>query len=152
MNTITSCVHNILRHQPFLDDAISKDLINYSSLAAYLQPEVEKELGKPVKQGSIIMALRRYPPQIKLNKQNNLREMGDIVVRSGITEYTYLNSNTILSSQAQLLDIVKDQIGIYFNYSSNYRESNILVSADLNETVQDCFKRENLVNAKSDLI
>lgn len=151
MNTITSCVHNMLRHQPFLDDAISKDLINYSSLAAYLQPEIEKELRKTVKQGSIIMALRRYAPQRNLSKQNNLREMGDIVVRSGITEYTYLNSNTILASQAELLNIVKDQIGIYFNYSSNYRESNILVSGELNETVQNCFKNENLVAVKSEL-
>jgi len=116
-----------------------------------LQPEIEKELRKTVKQGSIIMALRRYAPQRNLSKQNNLREMGDIVVRSGITEYTYLNSNTILASQAELLNIVKDQIGIYFNYSSNYRESNILVSGELNETVQNCFKNENLVAVKSEL-
>jgi hypothetical protein len=151
MNTITSVVHNILRHQPFLDDALAKDLINFSALAAHLQPEVEKELRKPVQQGSIIMALRRYAPQRNLLKNTGFREMGDIVVRSGITEYTYLNSKTILGSQAKLLNIVKDELGVYLNYSSNYQESNILVSAELKDTVASCFENEILVSVKSEL-
>ncbi len=151
MKTITSCVHDILRHQPFLDDALAKDLINFSSLAANLQPEIEKELRKPVKQGSIIMALRRYAPQKNLAKKTNLRDMGDIVVRSGITEYTYLNSKSIMASQAELLNIVKNEPEVYLNYSSNYQESNILVSLNLKETVSECFKNENLVSVKSDL-
>ena len=151
MKTITSCVHDILRHQPFLDDALGKDLINFSSLAVHLQPEIEKELRKPVKQGSIIMALRRYAPQKNLAKKTNLRDMGDIVVRSGITEYTFLNSKNIMASQAELLNHVKNQPEVYLNYSSNYQESNILVSSDLKETVSECFRNENLVSVKSDL-
>lgn len=151
MLTITSVVHNILRHQPFLDDALAKDLINFSALAAHLQPEVEKELRKPVQQGSIIMALRRYAPKQHLVKNVSFRQMGDIVVRSGITEYTYLNSKSILSSQASLMNIVKDEVGVYLNYSSNYQESNILVSSDLKETVTKCFRDEILVSVKSDL-
>ena len=151
MNTITSCIHDILRHQPFLDDALSKDLINFSALAEHLQPEVEKTLRKPVKQGSIIMALRRYAPQRNLIKNNNWRELGDIVVRSGITEFTYLNSNTLLANQATLMNLVKDEIGVYLNYSSNYQESNILVSNDLKDTVSQIFSKEKLVSVKSDL-
>src|SRR5690606_6734526 len=151
MLTITSVVHNILRHQPFLDDALAKDLINFSALAAHLQPEVEKELRKPVQQGSIIMALRRYAPKRHLIKNVSFRQMGDIVVRSGITEYTYLNSKSILSSQASLMNIVKDEVGVDLNYYSNYQESNILVSSDLKETVSKCFRDEILVSVKSDL-
>ncbi|MGB8704218.1 MAG: hypothetical protein WCD31_04245 [Gillisia sp.] len=151
MNTITSCVHDILRHQPFLDDALAKELINFSALAVYLKPEVEKTLRKPVQAGSIIMALRRYAPKKNLLKNSNLRDLGDIVVRSGITEYTYLNSKSILNSQAKLLDIVKDRLGVYFNYSSNYQESNILVSSDLKETVASCFDKEVLVSVKNNL-
>ena len=151
MNTITSVVHHLLRHQPFLDDALANDLINFSSLATHLQPEVEKQLRKPVQQGSIIMALRRYAPKKHLLKNSNFREMGDIVVRSGITEYTYLNSKSILASQAELLNIVKDERGVYLNYSSNYQESNILVSAELKDTVAACFEKEILVSVKSEL-
>jgi hypothetical protein len=73
------------------------------------------------------------------------------VVRSGITELTYLNSNTLLGNQALLMNSVKDQIGVYLNYSSTYQESNILVSKDLKERVLDFFKNEILVSVKDDL-
>ena len=71
MKTITTVVHDIIRHQPFLDDAIARDIINFSGLAVDIQSQVEKEMRKPVKQGSIIMALRRYAPsRTKVNMQS----------------------------------------------------------------------------------
>ncbi|WP_372919112.1 hypothetical protein [Salegentibacter sp.] len=151
MKTITTCVHDIIRHQPFLDDAIARDIVNFSGLAADIQPEVEAEMKKPVKQGSIIMALRRYAPQRTKINMRQLRELGDIVVRSGITEYTFLNSKTIIANKAKLLESVKDQTGVYLNYSSNYQESNILVSASLTHLVEDCFKNEIRVSIKEEL-
>ncbi|MGM0933037.1 MAG: hypothetical protein ACQEWD_06295 [Bacteroidota bacterium] len=151
MKTITTCVHDIIRHQPFLDDAIARDIVNFSGLAADIQPEVEAEMKKPVKQGSIIMALRRYAPRRTKINMRHLRELGDIVVRSGITEYTFLNSKTIIANKARLLESVKDQTGVYLNYSSNYQESNILVSASLTDLVQDCFKNEVRVSVKKEL-
>lgn len=151
MKTITTCVHDIIRHQPFLDDAIARDIVNFSGLAADIQPEVEKEMRKPVKQGSIIMALRRYAPKRTKINMKDLRELGDIVVRSGITEYTYLNSNSIVANQAKLLEEVKDKPGVYLNYSSNYQESNILVSSTLTDLVEKCFRNEVRVSVKDEL-
>ncbi|MFD1095888.1 hypothetical protein [Salegentibacter chungangensis] len=151
MKTITTCVHDILRHQPFLDDAMARDIINYSGLAADIQPLVEKEMRKPVKQGSIIMALRRYAPKRTKINMKNLRELGDIVVRSGITEYTFLNSNSIIANKARLLESVKDQNGIYLNYSSNFQETNILVSSTLTDLVEECFRSEVRVSVKDEL-
>ena len=151
MKTITTCVHDIIRHQPFLDDAIARDIVNFSGLAEDLRPEVEKEMRKTVKVGSIIMALRRYAPKRTKINMNSLRELGDIIVRSGITEYTFLNSKTIIANKSRLLDAVKDQTGVYLNYSSNYQESNILVSSSLTDLVEDYFKNEVRVTVKEDL-
>ena len=151
MKTITTCVHDIIRHQPFLDDAIARDIVNFSGLAEDLRPEIEKEMRKPVKVGSIIMALRRYAPKRTKINMNSLRELGDIIVRSGITEYTFLNSKTIIANKSRLLDAVKDQTGVYLNYSSNYQESNILVSSSLTDLVEDYFKNEVRVTIKEDL-
>lgn len=151
MKTISTVVHNLIRHQPFLDDALARNIINFSSLAADLQPQVEKEMRKPVKQGSIIMALRRYLPKRSKFTNKDFRKLGDIVVRAGITEYTYLNSSTIIGSKARLLEEVKGSSGVYLNYSSNYQESNFLVSSNLEEIVKEFFKEETLVNEKKDL-
>ncbi len=150
MKTITDCVHNILRHQPFLEDALSRDIINFSSLATDLLPQVEKEMRKHVKPGSIVMALRRYHPK-RIKNSENLGSLGDIVVRSGITEYAFLNSNTILTSQSNLLNTVKDKTKTYFTYSSNFQESNILVSSSLKEIVEDHFKNETCISVTHNL-
>ena len=150
MKTITTVVHDIIRHQPFLDDAIARDIVNFSGLAADIQPQVEQEMRKSVKQGSIIMALRRYAPHRTKINMKSLRELGDIIVRSGITEYTFLNSKTIIANKAKLLESVKDQTGIYLNYSSNYQESNILVSSTLTDLVEDCFRNEVRVTVKKE--
>jgi len=150
MKTITDCVHNILRHQPFLEDALSRNIINFSSLAEDLLPQVEKLMRKPVKSGSIVMALRRYDPR-KIKQINNLQKLGDIVVRSGITEYTFLNSNTILISQSHLLDHVKNEPKAYFTYSSNFQESNILVTSSLKGAVEQHFKKETCISVADNL-
>src|SRR5690606_31340306 len=112
---------------------------------------VEKEMRKPVKQGSIIMALRRYLPKRSKFTRDDFRKLGDIVVRSGITEYTYLNSMTLVSNKARLLEAVKNTPGIYLNYSSNHQESNFLVSSSLKELVQEYFQSEMKVNEKHEL-
>ncbi len=150
MKTITDCVHDILRHQPFLEDALSKNIINFSSLAIDLQPQIEKTIKKSVKPGSIVMALRRYHPK-RIKHINTLRSFGDIVVRSGITEYAYLNSSTILTSQSNLLNIVKDTNQAYCTFSSNFHESNILVSSSLKEIVEANFKDEVCVSITDNL-
>lgn len=150
MKTITDCVHDILRHEPFLEDALSREIINYSSLAIDLIPQVEKILRKKVKPGSIIMALRRYHPK-RIKQSQSLRNLGDIVVRSGITEYTFLNSNSILTSQSNLLNAVKDDNKTYFTYSSNFQESNILVSSSLKEVVEHHFKGETCISISDNL-
>lgn len=151
MKTISTCVHDIIKHQPFLDDALARNIINFSSLAADLQPQVEKEMRKPVKQGSIIMALRRYHPKRSKFSSNNFRKLGDMIVRSGITEYTYLNSKDTIAKKARLLESVKDQTGIYLNYSSNYQESNFLVSTSLQPAIEKIFKEEKLVSVSGEL-
>lgn len=150
MKTISTCVHDIIKHQPFLDDALARNIINFSSLAADLQPQVEKEMKKPVKQGSIIMALRRYHPKRNKFTSSNFRQLGDIIVRSGITEFTYLNSKDTVAKKAQLLEAVKDQ-QVYLNYSNNYQESNFLVSSSLQPTIREIFKEEKLVSVSEEL-
>lgn len=151
MKTISTCVHDIIKHQPFLDDALARNIINFSSLAADLQPQVQKEMRKPVKQGSIIMALRRYHPKRNKFTTKNFRELGDIIVRSGITEFTYLNSKETIAKKADLLNAVKDQTGISLNYSSNYQESIFLVSSSLQNTIREIFKDEKLVSVSEEL-
>ena len=96
MKTIATCVEEILVSQPFLEDALTRNILNYSALSEELMEPISKMLRKPVKSGAIMMALRRYsPPKEMANKvklDNVLRNLGDITVRSDLSDYTFKNS------------------------------------------------------------
>ena len=55
MITIAQIIEDQIKKSPFLEEALVKGIINYSSLARKLQPIVEKKLVKNVKEGAIVM-------------------------------------------------------------------------------------------------
>jgi hypothetical protein len=59
MITVPEATDKIVRRSRYLNEALSKDIINISSLARYIKPEIEEMLIKKVSLSSIIMALKR---------------------------------------------------------------------------------------------
>jgi FixJ family two-component response regulator len=45
---------------------LAEGLINISSLARKIKPEIEDFLQKPVQNGAVVMALKRYTPRVDL--------------------------------------------------------------------------------------
>ena len=59
MKTIASVVENYIKTKPFLSTALSQGIINLTSLARQIQPEIEIALQKEARSGAIVMALKR---------------------------------------------------------------------------------------------
>lgn len=59
MITVPEATEKIIKRSRYLSEALSKDIINISSLARYMRPEIESMLIKKVSISSIIMALKR---------------------------------------------------------------------------------------------
>ena len=59
MKTIASQVSEYVKTKPYLSSALSQGIINLTSLAREIQPEIEKALRKPARSGAIVMALKR---------------------------------------------------------------------------------------------
>lgn len=49
MKTIAACVEEILITQPFLEEALFRQIINFSALSEELQQPISNMLRKPVK-------------------------------------------------------------------------------------------------------
>ena len=85
MKTIASCVNEILVSRPFLEEALSRDIINFSALAKDLNQIISEMLRKPVKEGAITMALRRYKPPVDVENigrlKNAFKNLGDITLK-----------------------------------------------------------------------
>ena len=99
MKTIQETVETIINRTPFIEEAMQDKLINVSSLARAIQPEVEETLGKKVKAGAIMMSINRISPINILRIRKNIKsfslKLGDFIVRSDLLDYTFKNTSSL---------------------------------------------------------
>lgn len=155
MRTIASCVEEILLAQPFLEEALSRNIINFSALAEELQRPVSVMLHKSVKSGAIMMALRRYNPPKDLGSSLKLRRviqnLGDITVRSNLSDFTFQNSRTLIDSHVKVLEQVGARTNIFYAFTRGIHESTIIISSSEKKIVTDGFKNETQLGLQEDL-
>lgn len=146
MKTISAVVEHYIRKKPFLQSALAQGIINLTSLARIVKPEIEEELGKGVRNGAIVMALKRLSDDLEFRATHKivkvLKNIGEITVRSNLTDYTFLSSETILGQQAKLLEKVNENQDIFYTSSRGVNEINVVVSNTMDIIVEDLFKDE----------
>lgn len=155
MKTISSVVEHYIKTKPFLLSALSQGIINLTSLARNMMPELEQELGKDVKHGAIVMALKRLSEDLdfRLNFKiiKVLKNLGEITVRSSLTDYTFAVSETILNKQADLINEINTFSDIFYTSSRGVTETNIVVSDVVGHLVLKHFATEKLIQQQDKL-
>jgi len=150
MKTIQETVETIIKRTPFVEEAMHEKLINVSSLARVIQPEVEQLLGKSVKAGAIMMSINRISPVHILRIRKNIKafslKLGDFIVRSDLLDYTYTNSNTLFQAISLLFSKIGSNRESFFTVSQGIFETNIVISSNLKEEVESYFQEEKLIN------
>jgi hypothetical protein len=155
MNTISSVVEQYIKSKPFLLNSLSQGIINLTSLSRIMMPELQSHLGKEVKQGAIVMALKRLSEELdfKINYKISkvLKNIGEITVRSSLTDYTFVISDTLLENQARLLAEINKVHDIFYTSSRGVNETNIVVSASIDSIIETIFRGEKLTHKIEDL-
>ncbi len=155
MKTIQETVETIIKRTPFIEEAMQDKLINVSSLARLIQPEVEQLLGKPVKTGAVMMSINRMSPieilKIRKNVKSLSLKLGDFIVRSDLFDYTFKNSKTLPINISKIFALIGHNRESFFTVSQGIFETNIVISANLKQEVDDIFKEEELINSMSKL-
>jgi len=147
MITITETVRNLIKNIPLVEEALSRGLINLSALARELKPEIEKKLMKPVKTGSVVMALKRIAKEIE-KKSQKLKKIpieGELIVRSNLCEYIYLSSESLLKKYPLVTKKISEYPNIFFTLTKGLKETNIIVSENLKEIIEKTFTKEKLI-------
>lgn len=146
MLTISQAVEKVVKVKPFVIEALSEGLLNISSLARQIHPTVEKLTGREVKQGAIVMALNRLVPNLDNSNAPSFKDMlgslGDIIVRSNLTDYTFRNSSTIFECHIKLMNEISDCHDVFYTMVRGVFESNLVVGSDLAEIVERHFSSE----------
>ena len=155
MKTISSVVELYIKKKPFLQSALAQGIINLTSLSRIIKPEIEEELGKEVRNGAIVMALKRLSDDLEFRATHRiikvLKNIGEITVRSSLTDFTFLVSDTILENQTKLIKEVNKHKDVFYTSSRGVNELNIVVSSSLDKTVETLFKNEKCTQKAENL-
>lgn len=155
MKTIQEAVENSIRKTPFIEEALNEKLINVSSLARIILPDVSEILNKEVKIGAVMMAINRLSPANKLRIRRNIKKLasnlGDFIVRSDLCDFTFKNTPSLLREISKLLSKASDSNDYFLTVSQGIFETNIVVNKNLQVHVEQMFKQETLINNVLDL-
>lgn len=157
MKTISSVVENYIKSKPFLLNSLAQGIINLTSLARIMAPELEKELGKDIKQGAIVMSLKRLSEELdfKINRKISkvLSNIGEITVRSSLSDFAFIVSDTLLENQGRLISEINMHKDVFYTSSRGVAEMNIIISSSYSHLVENFFAHEkrtlNLENLSS---
>lgn len=155
MKTIQEVVESTIRKTPFIEEALNEKLINVSSLARVILPEVSEVLKKEVKVGAVMMAINRLSPANELRIRKNIKklalDLGDVIVRSDLCDFTFKNTTSLLKEIARILDKSSESSDYFLTVSQGIFETNIVTSKNLRSFVEEIFEKETLINRMIDL-
>lgn len=145
----------LLSKQPFVEEALHEDLINISSLARKIRPELERRMGKVLNDGAIVMAIRRIGPGLQLQLQNRFRkfisQLGDIIVRSNLVDFTVRNSNATVDCEFKFLQNIQELPNGFYSFSRGVDETTIVISAHYEPELKLAFLKEKVLNNQRNL-
>jgi len=148
MSTISKVTEEIINRSPFLREAMTENLINISALARKIRPEVEKGTGKEIKEGAIVMAIKRMTPgvyhRLDLKIKNVIGGIGDFLVRSDLIDFTFENSETLRDSQRQLIQFISNDKDSFFTLCKGITETTYILNAKYKEDVERIFTNERI--------
>lgn len=146
MLTIPNAVEEVIKKKPFLEGALVEGLVNLSALARQLKPDIEKKVGKEVNDSAVIMALNRLVPRLELMSAMKFKKVveniGDIIVRSNLADFAFVNSPSLYEKQATLLDSVRNMKDVFCTFSQGIYETTLVVSSTIIPLVEEIFAAE----------
>lgn len=155
MKTIAQIAEALVKEKPFLVESLTDGLINLSSLARRMQPEIEATLKKEVQAGAIVMALKRLVPSLQVTQDMKLKKMlssiGDLIVRSNLSDYSFKNSDTLMACQIELMNIIGSDNEIFYTIVQGVHETNIVASSTLQEDINRIFTNEKSIIKQENL-
>ncbi len=155
MSTISKITEDIINRSPFLREAMTENLINVSALARKIKPEIEKESGKEIKEGAIVMAIKRMTPgvyhKLDVKIKNVIGGIGDFLVRSDLVDFTYENSESLREAQNKLIQTIGEDSDSFFTLSKGITETTYILNSKYVNEVKKSFANERLKSHNKNL-
>ena len=147
MVSISHVVEDIVKHRPYLSESLAAGIINVSSLARQLQPDVERALQKGVNTGAIVMALNRLAPYLQVREQVQLNKLLTQAYSPMTIRFFILQ----LDCHIEVLKNLVKNDEIFYTMVQGVFETNLVISDTMEELIADYFKDELCLFKKNGL-
>jgi hypothetical protein len=153
MITISQIVEELVIQTPFLEEGLSRSLVNCTSLARQIKPEIEEKLMKKVETGAVVMAIKRLAKnsQSKYQFKELFKQPPELIVRSNLKEYTLVNKDQVTDKYSRLANIFKKEPSPFFTLTQGVFESAIIVSGNLAKQVEMLIDKKEIKKIIADL-
>ncbi len=153
MPTISHVVQRMIGRNPFLQEALSKGIISYASLARQMQREIEDELGSEAKPFAIMMALRRYAEKARA-KDGGVKFdfQSEVTMKTNLCDICVRKSPKLMSELKNLYAMVDFDKGDTFNVSQGNYEISIVTNEKYSRRLIDHLSGEKVIDVKGNLV
>lgn len=147
MVTVSYVTEEIVKRRPFLQEAISKGLINYAALAEALTPEIEQITKKKVKPAAVMMALRRLSDKLEKTFVNNLRfdQETDVNVRSDLFEIVLYKNKRVEKKVKELYAGLEAKNRDMLSITLGIEQINIISNKRYKQKIMSKFDKSDIV-------
>lgn len=153
MVTISNIVSHLIMQQPYLEDALSRGIINYAGLAEELQSTIESELGKKVNITAIVMALRRHAEKTKKKIKRKVFDYdSEILLKTKLCDVAVLKSQSLFKKLKDLYYIVDYSKGDTLNIIHGNYEIAIIIGEKHLDRLLKFLRGEKVINVQKNLI
>jgi len=152
MVTVSRVVQKIIKENPSLEIALAKDLLSYSKLARYMHAEVEKELGRKVKDPAIIVSLKRMREKAeKMYERKKVFSAAEMNTSSDLMEITVMRSPKIPAIISDLNESKAVGEGAVLNVIQGDRQTTFIFSRKMEKEVREALQGEKFISELSGL-
>jgi hypothetical protein len=152
MVTISRIVEKIVKENPSLEIALSKDIISYSKLARYLRQEVESEFGKKITDTAIMQALKRLREKSdKMYEKKPEFYALELNTNTNIMSITIGKSSRLPQIMQSLYALPELEQGFVLNATHGNNQTTILISRILERKVEELLHGEKIITRMKDL-
>lgn len=153
MITVRDRVEALVNGSPYLREALAEGLINVSSLARRLQPQVQNDLMKDVSVDAVFMAIKRHAATLERSASGPDfgRRVNEFVLRTNVRQVTVVNSERLLTSITAALMQSRPAASSMLIFSNGQHEMTISASSDLMDDIEDWLQSERITSRRQDL-
>ncbi len=146
MVTVAHLVERTIEQRPFLQEALSKGIVNNAALAEQMIPGIEKELGKKVKFSAVNMAIRRLSEKLGKTFVSGIRfdSHSHLSVRSDIDEITLHKTGELQRRIQSIYDIIDYKAGDFLVITQGLNEMMIMIDSRYNADMHKLFRKTEI--------